>query len=117
MELLDNRDAPLTALSGGQKQQLAIAGALAAQNDIIFYDEPTSGLDYRNIERVAENIRRLSEMGKTQFVITHDPELVEKCCNHFLFFENGEIVSSGCWTADSVERIRAYFNTGTICIH
>ena len=63
------------ALSGGQKQRLAIAGALAAQKDIIFYDEPTSGLDYRNMERVAENIRRLSEMGKTQFVITHDQSL------------------------------------------
>ena len=111
MELWDYRDAHPMALSGGQKQRLAIAGALAAQKDIIFYDEPTSGLDYRNMERVAENIRRLSEMGKTQFVITHDPELVEKCCDRFLFFENGEITGSGSWTAESVERIRKYFAT------
>ena len=109
MELWDYRDAHPMALSGGQKQRLAIAGALAAQKDIIFYDEPTSGLDYRNMERVAENIRRLSEMGKTQFVITHDPELVERCCDSFLFFENGRIVDSGLWTADAVERLREYF--------
>ena len=76
---------------------------------MIFYDEPTSGLDYRNMERVAENIRQLSEMGKTQFVITHDPELVEKCCDCFLFFENGEITGSGSWTAEAVEQVRAYF--------
>ena len=99
------------ALSGGQKQRLAIAGALAAQKDIILYDEPTSGLDYRNMERMAENIRRLSEMGKTQFVITHDPELVEKCCDRFLFFENGKITDSGSWTAEALEQVRTYFVT------
>ena len=111
MELWGYREAHPMALSGGQKQRLAIAGALAAQKDIIFYDEPTSGLDYRNMERVAENIRRLSEMGKTQFVITHDPELVEKCCDRFLFFENGEITNSGSWTAEALEQVRTYFVT------
>ena len=109
MELWGYREAHPMALSGGQKQRLAIAGALAAQKDIIFYDEPTSGLDYRNMERVAENIRRLSEMGKTQFVITHDPELVEKCCDRFLFFENGKITDSGSWTAEALEQVRTYF--------
>lgn len=101
------------ARSGGQKQRLAIAGALAAQKDIIFYDEPTSGLDYRNMEHVAENIRRLSEMGKTQFVITHDPELVEKCCDRFLFFENGKITNSGSWTAEAVNQLRGYFESSS----
>ena len=108
MELWDYRDAHPMALSGGQKQRLAIAGALATRKDIIFYDEPTSGLDYRNMERVAENIRRLSVMGKTQLVITHDPELVEKCCDYFLFFENGEITDSGCCEAGAEKRIEEY---------
>lgn len=111
MELWGYREAHPMALSGGQKQRLAIAGALAAQKDIILYDEPTSGLDYRNMERVAENIRCLSEMGKTQFVITHDPELVEKCCDRFLFFENGKITDSGSWTAEALEQVRTYFVT------
>lgn len=113
MELWGYREAHPMALSGGQKQRLAIAGALAAQKDIIFYDEPTSGLDYRNMERVAENIRRLSEMGKTQFVITHDPELVEKCCDRFLFFENGKITDSGSWTAEAVNQLRGYFESSS----
>ena len=113
MELWGYREAHPMALSGGQKQRLAIAGALAAQKDIIFYDEPTSGLDYRNMERVAENIRRLSEMGKTQFVITHDPELVEKCCDRFLFFENGKITNSGSWTAEAVNQLRGYFESSS----
>ena len=113
MELWGYREAHPMALSGGQKQRLAIAGALAAQKDIIFYDEPASGLDYRNMERVAENIRRLSEMGKTQFVITHDPELVEKCCDRFLFFENGKITDSGSWTAEAVNQLRGYFESSS----
>ena len=82
-----------------------------AQKDIILYDEPTGGLDYRNMERMAENIRCLSEMGKTQFVITHDPELVEKCCDRFLFFENGKITDSGSWTAEALAQVRTYFIT------
>lgn len=55
--------------------------------------------------------RRLSKMGKTQFVITHDPELVEKCCDRFLFFENGKITDSGSWTAEALEQVRTYFVT------
>ena len=113
MELWGYREAHPMALSGGQKQRLAIAGALAAQKDIIFYDEPASGLDYRNMERMAENIRCLSEMGKTQFVITHDPELVEKCCDRFLFFENGKITNSGSWTAEAVNQLRGYFESSS----
>ena len=58
-------------------------------------------------------IRRLSEMGKTQFVITHDPELVEKCCDRFLFFENGKITNSGSWTAEAVNQLRGYFESSS----
>lgn len=109
MNLLDCKDAHPMSLSGGQKQRLAIAGALAAQKDLIIYDEPTSGLDYRNMNRVADNINLLSEMGKTQLVITHDPELVEKCCDYFLFFEGGTIIDYGYWTNDSIKRLKTYF--------
>ena len=92
---------------------MAIAGALAAKKELILYDEPTSGLDYRNMERVAQNINALAEAGKTQLVITHDPELVEKCCDYYLFFENGEIIEYGTWSERTINRIRDYFDIGT----
>ena len=101
------------ALSGGQKQRLAIAGALAAKKELILYDEPTSGLDYRNMERVAQNINALAEAGKTQLVITHDPELVEKCCDYYLSFENREIIEYGTWSERTINRIQNYFDIGT----
>ena len=110
MELFEYKDAHPMSLSGGQKQRLAIAGAVAAEKKLIIYDEPTSGLDYKNMCRTAENILKLSEQGKTQFIITHDPELIEKCCDRFLFFENGKITDSGIWTESAVLKIRKYFS-------
>ena len=110
MELYEYKDAHPMSLSGGQKQRLAIAGAIAANKELIIYDEPTSGLDYQNMLRAAENINRLSEMGKTQFIITHDPELVEKCCDSFLFFENGSITDFGTWSDEAVQRLKKYFS-------
>ena len=77
MGLLDYKDCHPMSLSGGQKQRLAVAGAMASGKDLIVYGEPTSGLDYRHMEIVADMINDLSEKGKTQFIITHDPELVE----------------------------------------
>lgn len=113
MNLADCKDTHPMALSGGQKQRLAITGALAAKKELILYDEPTSGLDYRNMERVAQNINALAEAGKTQLVITHDPELVEKCCDYYLFFENGEIIEYGTWSERTINRIQDYFDIGT----
>ena len=110
MELYEYKNAHPMSLSGGQKQRLAIAGAIAADKELIIYDEPTSGLDYRNMLRAAENINRLAKMEKTQFIITHDPELAEKCCDRFLFFENGSIACSGVWTDEAVQKMKAYFS-------
>lgn len=110
MELYEYKNAHPMSLSGGQKQRLAIAGAIAANKELIIYDEPTSGLDYKNMLRAAENINRLSKMGKTQFIITHDPELAEKCCDRFIFFENGRITGSGMWTNEAVQKLRKYFS-------
>ena len=109
LDLTDYKEAHPMSLSGGQRQRVAIAGALATQRDVIIYDEPTSGLDYRHMKDVARNIRKLSEWGKTQFVITHDAELVAECCDYFIFMENGKVLCSGGWTVDNVEYVRAYF--------
>lgn len=97
------------SLSGGQRQRVAIAGAIASHKEILIYDEPTSGLDYKHMREVVESLNRLSQIGKTQFVITHDPELVAACCNYFIFIENGEVVAQGEWTKENVKKIKEYF--------
>ena len=78
------------SLSGGQKQRVAIASAMLAGKRILVFDEPTSGLDFRHMEQTAELLSSLK--GKTTvFVVTHDPELVERCCTHVLRLENGKV--------------------------
>ena len=100
--------APL--LSGGQRQRVAIASAIASNKEIIIFDEPTSGLDYRHMKEVAKSINRLRFMGKTQFIITHDPELVASCCDYFIFMESGKVMYSGNWTEENIRFVSEYFS-------
>ena len=96
-------------MSGGQKQRVAIASAIASDKQVIVFDEPTSGLDYRHMKKVAENLRELSSLGKTLFIVTHDPELIAECCNYFVFIENGKVLWSDGWNRISRERLQKFF--------
>ncbi len=86
LHISEFRDAHPMSLSGGQKQRVAIASAIASDKQVIVFDEPTSGLDYRHMKKVAENLRELSSLGKTLFIVTHDPELIAECCNYFVLY-------------------------------
>ena len=109
LDLLAHEDKHPMSLSGGQKQRVAIAGAIASHKEIIVYDEPTSGLDYRHMKEVSTCIQKLSEMGKTQMIITHDPELVAHCCDYMVFMDNGEVSRFGEWTDENIEFVSCYF--------
>lgn len=99
------------SLSGGQKQRVAIASAIASERDIIILDEPTSGLDFRHMKEVAQNLRQLAAMGKTLFVITHDPELISSCCTHLLQFVKGRIIVNEPLTSKAMEKMLCYFQS------
>ncbi|MBT9470838.1 MAG: ABC transporter ATP-binding protein [Phenylobacterium sp.] len=72
---LDNRPGEL---SGGEKQRVVIARALAKQPQVIFADEPTSALDSENGRQVARLLRAAAlEEGSSVVCVTHDPRLVE----------------------------------------
>lgn len=89
LDLLQYKETHPQALSGGQKQRVAIASAVASQRDFIIFDEPTSGLDYRHMLEVAENIKKLKQQGKTIFVVTHDTEFLNTCCDCVVSLERG----------------------------
>ena len=76
------KDAHPQALSGGEKQRLAVACALISDKDILILDEPTSGLDGRNMRLIAEELRQAVKKGKTILVITHDEEFTAACCDY-----------------------------------
>ncbi len=72
------------SLSGGEKQRLVIACALAKQPDMLILDEPTSGLDGRNMRRIANVLRSCAQKETIVLVITHDLELMSDICTQAL---------------------------------
>ena len=80
------------SLSGGQKQRVAVASALLSGKDLLVFDEPTSGMDFQNMERTATLLRSLR--GKASvFVVTHDPDLVRRCCTYVLRLDGGHVLA------------------------
>ncbi len=64
------------SLSGGEKQRLVIACALAKNPQILLLDEPTSGLDGTNMQRLITVLQRCQKQGICILLITHDLELL-----------------------------------------
>ncbi len=85
--IMDLADHHPMALSGGQKQRVAIASSIAAGRNIILMDEPTSGMDRLNMLRLSQELKRLKEAGKTVYVVTHDYEFINECCDSVLRLE------------------------------
>jgi energy-coupling factor transport system ATP-binding protein len=94
LNLIHLKDAHPMALSGGEKQRVAIASAIASKKEILIFDEPTSGLDLKNMMKVSENLRYLQSLGITSFIITHDFELICEACSHILHFDDGKIIDN-----------------------
>ena len=90
LDLFELRDRHPMSLSGGQKQRIAIASAILAGKRILIFDEPTSGLDYNSMVQTADMIGSLDK-NITVLIVTHDMELIERCCTHILHIENGRI--------------------------
>lgn len=97
------------SLSGGQKQRVAVASAICAEKDVLFYDEPTSGLDRRGMERFGRLVDDTKSRVACSVVITHDPELIMQCCTHVLHVRNGRVQAFYPLDAEGVERVRGYF--------
>jgi len=66
-------------LSGGEQQRVAMARLLLKPTEIILADEPTGNLDIENRDAIFELLLNLNKEGKTIVLVTHDPELAQKC--------------------------------------
>lgn len=110
LDLSDKLKLHPMSLSGGEKQRVAIGSAVASGKEIIIFDEPTSGLDYRHMLEVSEKLIQLKEMKKTLFLITHDPELIYKCCTHLIFIEHGRILWHRPMDNEAVRLLQEFFS-------
>lgn len=82
-------------LSGGQQQRAAIARALAASPEIIYFDEPTSALDPQLTEEVLVVMRDLAEKGMTMLVVTHEMSFARNVSSRVVFMDGGIVVEEG----------------------
>lgn len=82
-------------LSGGEKQRLSLALALAAKPNIAFLDEPTAGVDVEGREMIRDIVRELSSSGCTVIMATHELDEAERCADDVIIFHQASIVASG----------------------
>jgi len=72
---------PFAKLSGGQQQRLLLAGALAAEPQVLVLDEPTDGLDVRSRQILLDVLRRHAAQGLATVIISHDVEDLMCLCD------------------------------------
>ena len=114
--MLDRADHYPSQLSGGQQQRAAIARAIAAQPEIIYFDEPTSALDPELTGEVLAVMRQLAGEGMTMLVVTHELGFARTVSSQTVFMEGGVVVESGpsrqMFDSPREERTRAFLQTG-----
>lgn len=88
-------DVSMAELSGGTRQKVYIAMALAKQAPIVLMDEPTTYLDIGQQRRFAEIVRILAEQGKTVLLVLHDILLALKLSDNICIMEDGVIRQRG----------------------
>ncbi len=89
--MLSRADRYPAELSGGEKQRIAIARALAKSPQLLFADEPTSALDAANGQAIIDMLHRIArEHGTTVLCVSHDPRLVRHA-DRVLAMEDGVI--------------------------
>jgi iron complex transport system ATP-binding protein len=84
-----------TEISGGERQLVLIARALAGEPRLLVMDEPTASLDFGNQARVLERVRRLSEAGIGVILSTHDPDHAFLCADRVALLHGGRLVALG----------------------
>ena len=85
---------PVSALSGGQRQSVAIARAVYFDAKILIMDEPTAALGPQESEMVAQLIQELKKQGLGIFLIEHDIHNVMKLCDRASVMKNGQLVGT-----------------------
>ncbi len=113
--MLDRADHYPSQLSGGQQQRTAIARAIAAQPEIVYFDEPTSALDPELTGEVLAVMRQLAEEGMTMLVVTHELGFARTVSSQVVFMEGGVVVEAGpsrqIFEAPRQTRTRAFLQT------
>jgi iron complex transport system ATP-binding protein len=86
----------LSQLSGGEKQKVMLARALAQQPKVLLLDEPTSALDIQNQYQVLNIVREICHKDNMiAVVVIHDLNLALRFCDRFLLMKDGQVYRHG----------------------
>ena len=109
-------DAPITALSGGQKKLLEIGRVLMMKPRLILFDEPMAGVNPTLRNEIVSHLRALRDEGVTLLLIEHDMPLVEKVCDHVCVMNRGALIAGGTFAeiASNPAVVDAYLGTGAV---
>ncbi len=96
LNLSDMRGRFLNELSGGERQKVMLARALAQQPKVLLLDEPTSSLDIQNQYQVLDIVRDICRTSSiTAVMVIHDLNLALRFCDRFLLLKDGRVYRSG----------------------
>jgi D-xylose transport system ATP-binding protein len=104
---IPNQKTPMGLLSGGQRQAVAVAKAVAFAQQVVILDEPTAALGIRETRNVLELIRRLAHQGAAVMLITHNLEQAVMVANKAVVLRQGVKVGELAPTPENHERMVA----------
>ena len=96
LDVEDLRGRFLNQLSGGEKQKVMLARALAQQPKVLLLDEPTSALDIQNQYGVLKMVRDICHKdNRIAIMVIHDLNLALRFCDRFLLLKDGQVYRHG----------------------
>ena len=88
-------DRPMLELSGGERQLVLVARALAQDPHVLLLDEPTAHLDLRHRAVVLERVREFARAGGAALVVSHDLTLAARSCSRLALLADGALAACG----------------------
>lgn len=105
-------DAAVTEISGGERQQAAIARAIVQNPQVIFFDEPTAHLDYGNQINTLRLIASLRDKGFSVIMTTHNPDHCMMLGGKVAILDKLGVLETGmCSDVLTEERLKKVYNT------
>ncbi|MGC2669935.1 MAG: ABC transporter ATP-binding protein [Candidatus Nitrosopolaris sp.] len=95
LELYEAKDTPAMNLSGGMKQKILVAMAMATDAQLLFLDEPTIGLDPVSRRQVWSAIKDWKNEGKSILLTTHYMDEAEMLSDSIVIIDKGRVIADG----------------------
>ncbi len=104
LNIIGLKNSSFSNLSGGQKQKVLLARALAATSKLLILDEPSNNLDYKSRKKFYDELKTLNQSGLTIIMITHDLDTADLIGNKIISIKESKVE---CYsTSDYLRRFK-----------